>query len=236
MIRLHQFTAPASTCGYLPDQTWSLQYLFVAQATADEYQIFLERGWRRFGRAFFHPMCKVCHRCLSLRVPAAEFRPDRSQRRARKANPDVELIVGEPEVSKEKLRLYDRFHEFQSDERGWPVHGPKSPRDYAESFVDNPFPTEEWCYYVAGRLIGVGYVDALPQGLSAIYFYYDPAERHRSLGTLNVLSVLASARQRRLPYVYLGYYVEGCGSLEYKARFKPNEVLGSDGAWNPFVT
>jgi leucyl-tRNA---protein transferase len=37
-----------------------------------------------------------------------------------------------------------------------------------------------------------------------------------------------------LSHVYLGYYVEGCGSLEYKARFQPNEVPGPDGEWVPF--
>jgi leucyl-tRNA---protein transferase len=100
--------------------------------------------------------------------------------------------------------------------------------------VDNPFPTEEWCYYIGERLVGVGYVDVLPEGLSAIYFYYDPAERQRSLGTYNVLAILEAARQRQLPHVYLGYYVAGYRSLEYKARFRPNEVLGRDGVWQPF--
>ena len=63
-------------------------------------------------------------------INAPTFRPDRSQKRAFKANADVELVMGEPEVTDEKLRLYDRFHEFQSDEKGWPVHGPKDPQDY----------------------------------------------------------------------------------------------------------
>ena len=234
MIPLYQLTTPPAACGYLPDQVWTLQYLFVAQASAGEYQDYLQAGWRRFGRAFFHPVCKACHRCLSLRVPVATFCPDRSQRRARKANADVELVIGEPEVTAEKLRLYDRFHEHQADEKGWPTHGPKDPADYAESFADNPFPAEEWCYYAGGRLIGVGYVDTLPDALSAIYFFYDPAERDRSLGTYNVLRVIDAAAGRGLPHVYLGYYVEGCGSLEYKARFRPNEVRGRDGTWGPF--
>jgi len=77
-------------------------------------------------------------------------------------------------------------------------------------------------------------VDALPEGLSAIYFYYDPRERNRSPGTFNVLSILREAAARGLPHVYLGYYVEGCRSLEYKARFCPNEVLGEDGVWRRF--
>jgi arginine-tRNA-protein transferase len=235
MIPLYQLTSPPSPCGYLPDRRWSLQYVFVAQATAAEYQDHLLRGWRRFGRAFFHPVCKTCRECRSLRVPADRFRPDRSQRRALRANADVGLVIGPPSVTDEKLRLYDRFHEFQTDEKGWPAHGPKDPEDYAESFVDNPFPAEEWCYYVGDRLVGVGYVDALPAGLSAIYFFYDPDERDRSLGTYNVLRVIDAARSRGLPHVYLGYHVRGCRSLEYKARFRPNEALGPDGTWAPFL-
>jgi arginine-tRNA-protein transferase len=92
-------------------------------------------------------------------------------------------------------------------------------------FLRNPWDTEEWTYYLGERLMAVGYVDVLSEGLSAIYFFWDPGERHRSLGTFNILSLIASARHRGLPHVYLGYYVEGCRSLEYKARFRPNEML-----------
>jgi leucyl-tRNA---protein transferase len=234
MLTLYQLTTPPSRCSYLPDQRASLEYVFVGAATALEYQERLCKGWRRFGRAFFHPVCKSCRQCLSLRVPVDEFQPDRSQRRAMKANTDVELVIGEPEVTDEKLRLYDRFHEHQSDEKGWPAHGPKDPRDYAESFVDNPFPTEEWRYYAGGRLVGVGYVDVLPAATSAIYFFYDPDERARSLGTFNVLRVIESTRARGIPHLYLGYCVEGCASLEYKSRFRPNEILQPNGSWKRY--
>ena len=47
--------------------------------------------------------------------------------------------------------------------------------------------------------------------------------------------MIESARERGLPHVYLGYYVEGCRSLEYKARFRPNEVIGPQGQWESFV-
>jgi arginine-tRNA-protein transferase len=101
--------------------------------------------------------------------------------------------------------------------------------------LQNPFRTEEWTYYLGRRLIAVAYVDALAEALSAIYCYYDPAEKARSLGTFNVLSLLASARERGLPHVYLGYYVAGCRSMEYKRNFRPNEVLRSDGTWRRHV-
>ena len=77
-------------------------------------------------------------------------------------------------------------------------------------------------------------MDDLPTGLSAIYFFYDPAERQRSPGTWNVLSLLDHAARRRPSHVYLGYYVAGCRSMEYKARFVPNQVLEADGAWHDF--
>jgi arginine-tRNA-protein transferase len=168
-------------------------------------------------------------------VPVAQFEPDRSQRRCLAANDGaVNLVIGEPEVTAEKLDLYDRFHAHQSARVGWPRHGPKDADGYAESFVVNPFATQEWCYYTGEKLVGVGYVDRLPEGLSAIYFFHDPDERKRSLGTYNVLSVLRAAAEWNVPHVYLGYYVEGCRSLEYKTRFRPNEVLGPDGAWRAF--
>src|SRR5262249_13008163 len=118
--------------------------------------------------------------------------------------------------------------------KGWPTHPPKDAHDYADSFVDNPFPTQEWCYYLDRQLVGVGYVDDLPGGLSAIYFFYDPDYQDQSLGTWNVLNVIDQAAQRRLPPVYLGYYLADCPSMSYKARFVPNQLLGEDGRWRDF--
>jgi arginine-tRNA-protein transferase len=147
---------------------------------------------------------------------------------------EIRLKIGRPSVTNAKMELYGRFHEFQHGLKGWPKHGEESPAAYSESFVENPFPTEEWCYYLGEQLVGVGYVDALPDGLSAIYFFYDPDLRDRSLGTFNVLRVLREAARRRHSHVYLGYFVEGCRSLEYKGRFRPNEVILPDGTWVTF--
>jgi arginine-tRNA-protein transferase len=197
----------------------------------------LLQGWRRFGHMLFRPRCRDCTACRSLRVLVDRFRPDRSQRRVRKTNEgEVQLRVGSPSVTTAKLNLYDRFHAFQAEAKGWPLHPAKDANGYQGSFVEHPFPTQEWCYYRGERLIAVGYVDDLPGGLSAIYFFYDPAERQRSLGTWNVLNLIAAAADRNLPHVYLGYYVGGCRSMEYKARFAPNQLLGIDGRWRDFRT
>ena len=240
----HYVSAPA-TCNYLPDQRASLEYEIAGRLSAAEYLQRMVEGWRRFGHMMFHPVCAACSACRSVRVYADRFRPDRSQRRARRANDGVvRLEIGAPSVTREKLRLYDVFHQYQSETIGWPYHGVKDVEGYVESFVAQPFPVEEWCYYLDDRLVGVGYVDVLPSvtdhgerlhgGLSAIYFYYDPDEKARSLGTWNVLRVIDETARRGLPFTYLGYYVEGCRSLEYKVRFAPNQLRGTDGVWRDF--
>jgi arginine-tRNA-protein transferase len=236
MESLFRYTAPPSMCGYLPTQRWSLEYEMVANLSAWEYEERLTQGWRRFGAMLFHPMCPACRACQSLRVDVRNFQPSRSQRRAWNANQEqIKRRVGLPSVSRAKLDLYDRFHDFQTDLKGWPEHAAKDPDSYRESFVHNPAFTEEWCYYLDGRLVGVGYADRLAASMSAIYFFYDPDVRDRSLGTFNVLCLLEECRMRKLPHLYLGYYVEGCRSLEYKAAYKPNQVLHPDGEWRDFL-
>lgn len=245
MEPLFHYVAPPTRCVYLPQQKWSLEYQYVAEITPAEYLARMIGNWRRFGHMLFRPACQSCRACRSLRVVVPHFRPDRSQRRCRQANEGViELRIGKPSVNRAKLDLYDRYHAFQADDKGWPEHAAKDASSYVDSFVYHPFPVEEWCYYLNGQLIGVGYVDVLTQrptgekedvrGFSAIYFFYDPRQRERSLGTWNVLCLIEEAAKRRLPYLYLGYYVEDCGSLSYKARYVPNQLRGADGAWHDY--
>ncbi len=235
MESVFRFVSLPTVCHYLPGQTWRLEYELVGNITAAEYLERMRNGWRRFGHTLFRPRCPECSACRTLRVLVNQFRPNRSQQRARKLNEGaVRLEIGAPSATLEKLALYDRYHAFQVDAKGWPEHTPKDAADYIDSYVDNPFPVEEWCYFVGDRLVGVGYVDVLPQALSAIYFFYDPDERQRSLGIWNVLRVLEAAAERGIPHVYLGYYVEGCRSLEYKANFAANQIREADGTWHNF--
>jgi arginine-tRNA-protein transferase len=235
MESIYRFLAPASQCGYLPEQTWRLEYELFAELTPAEYQERLVQGWRRFGGNVFRPRCPACNACQSLRLEVSRFQPNRIQRRVRKANEGViQLRIGRPSVTRAKLRLYDRYHAHQAEAKNWPRHDPRDAEGYYGSFVANPFPTQEWRYFLGRKLVGVGYVDNLPASLSAIYFFYDPDYRQHSLGIWNILSLIEMAKERHIPFVYLGYYVAGCASMEYKAMFRPNQVLEANGQWRDF--
>ncbi len=224
-----------SRCGYLPDRDSRLEYQLAIEIDAAEYAGRMLRGWRHFGRALFRPRCEGCDACRSIRVDVARFRPDRSQRRAWKANrDDLRVELAEPAAGPAQLDLYRRYHEHQAVAKDWPSRRTEGAGHYREAFVDNPFPVQEWRYYLGDALVGVGYVDPLPVGPSAITFIHDPAHRERSLGTFNVLALVDHARGLGQPHVYLGYYVADCPSMAYKARFEPNQTLGPDGEWRPF--
>jgi arginine-tRNA-protein transferase len=68
-------------------------------------------------------------------------------------------------------------------------------------------------------------VDETPTSLSAVYFYFDPDYERLSPGRVNVLRQIEDAREKGLAFVYLGFRVAGCRSMEYKAQFRPHQLL-----------
>jgi arginine-tRNA-protein transferase len=80
-----------------------------------------------------------------------------------------------------------------------------------------------------GDLLAVALTDVLGDGLSMVYSFFEPSESARSLGTFMILDHIARARRMGLPYLYLGYWVEGSRKMDYKGRFLPQERLAPAG-------
>lgn len=231
---------PEHPCNYLADQRARLEIINILEVSSDVDEQSLALGVRRFGRTYFRPACASCRACLALRVPIETFAPSKSQRRVVRKNADVRLeilpamIPGDETLDPKLIDLHQRYHLERHEQRGWP-HPDRErtesfEENYIHSFLDNPVPTWEFRYWLDQQLIGVSYVGETQQSLNAIYSFYEPDLRDRSLGTFNVLSQLAEANRRGKRYLYLGYYVSKCQSLAYKANFKPHEIYWN-GVW-----
>ena len=82
------------------------------------------------------------------------------------------------------------------------------------------------------ELVACALTDRLADGLSMVYSFFDPDLDERSLGTHMVLDHVSLAHELGLPYVYLGYWVNGSSKMDYKRKFGPLEQLTSSG-WTP---
>jgi leucyl-tRNA---protein transferase len=218
------------TCAYLKDRSWALE-MGPAPRSDAAYRALLETCHRRSGWTVYRPVCSGCIACRPLRVPVATFRPSKSQRRAWRRNQDVTMELGRLEPTEEKRLLHDAFVRGRfSDKDG----GFGSLEEYALTFGSSPVTTREMRYRVDERLVGLGIVDLLPDVVSSVYFFFDPAEARRSLGTYSAMREIELARETGRSYLYLGYFVEPCREMRYKARFRPCETLGPGGTWAPY--
>ena len=83
------------------------------------------------------------------------------------------------------------------------------------------------------QLVGSVLTDMQQDGMSAVYSFFDPAAAYRSLGTYMIIDLINCAVDLKLPWLYLGYYVEQSQKMRYKARFQPAEIF-RDGSWQVF--
>jgi arginine-tRNA-protein transferase len=226
VVRLFQ-TLP-HPCGYFSERT--AQNLVLDPASPDLarlYELALAGGYRRAGGHVYFPRCSGCQACVACRVPAAAFRPSRSQRRCLAANADLEVRIEVPGCNAERFALYRRYLEARHRDGGM---DDAEPDDFTRFLHTRWSPTRFIEFRLAGRLLALAVTDFCASGLSAVYTFFDPDETARGLGSFAILTQLRLAREYHLPHVYLGFWIAGHPKMDYKARFKPLEVL-RDGAW-----
>lgn len=191
------------------------------------YSELVWRGFRRSGQFVYRPRCDGCQACVPVRVPVADFRPSRSQRRCAARNRDLELALKPLAFDETHYRLYRRYQQARHAGGGMDHDDREQYRSFLlQSRVDSVLAE----FSLGDEVVMVGLVDRLLDGLSAVYTFYDPSLAKRSLGVYGVLSQIELARRLGLPYVYLGYWIAESPKMAYKSGYRPVEAL-SEGQW-----
>jgi arginine-tRNA-protein transferase len=212
-------------CAYIPDKTVRMNYKHIEEATQSYNTALIHRGWRRFGSYYFHPICNGCNECKSLRIDVNNFKLSKSQKKSIKRNKETEIIIQKPSLTQAHIDLYNKYHHFKHHKDDW-SHRNISPREYKENFVEGAHNFgKEVLFFRDNKIVGVDLIDILDDGISSIYFYYDPDYPRLSLGTYSLLYQVELAKVLELPWVYLGYWVDGCKAFAYKPNFQPQEIL-----------
>ena len=230
-------TAP-QPCPYLPGR---LERKLFTHLTHDKplavIDNLLKTGFRRSQNIAYMPYCEGCHACVSVRVLVDAFMPGRTMRRIVEANRDMasrRLAAG---PTPERYNLFRNYIDARHSDGGM---ADMTVLDFSMMIEDsvirtflteyrakpeNPLETD----FKSWPLTAVALCDRLSDGISMVYSFFDPEEDERSLGTYMILEHIDYARRLGLPYLYLGYWIDGSRKMSYKARFLPQERLGPNG-------
>ncbi|KLI64236.1 arginyltransferase [Aurantiacibacter marinus] len=234
-VRFPRFfvTSPAP-CPYLAGKTERKVFTELKGPHAEQLNDALGRiGFRRSQTVAYRPSCVDCRACVSVRVAAMDYRPSSSQKRILKRNSDLVTAECRPWATTEQFDLLQRYLEHRHPGGGMAAMDEIDFADMVEHTSVSSFvveyrePSDNG---TQGRLVAACLMDRQADGLSMIYSFYDPEHEDRNgLGTYVILDHIRRAADLGLPYVYLGYWVEGSDRMQYKVRFRPLELLGPDG-------
>lgn len=223
LARLKFYATQPHACSYLPNEQATTLFLDPSQPMNGQiYAELSELGFRRSGDHLYRPHCQLCKACVPARIPVTRFRPSRKQTRVVKRNLDIKVTRCDPGFTEERYQLYARYiSERHADGDMFPPS-----RGQFSTFLVSHLP---YAFFyemrVEDRLIGIAVTDVLPNGMSAVYTFYDPSEEKRSLGVFGILWQIAETRRLGLDAVYLGYWIKGCRKMSYKTEYRPIELF-----------
>lgn len=223
LARLKFFATQPHDCSYLPEEQATTLFLDPSQPMdVHVYADLSEMGFRRSGDHLYRPHCQQCSACVPARIPAARFIPNRQQRRILKRNAELEVTAVRPIFTEEYFDLYRRYIEQRHADGD--MYPPS--REQFSTFLVRDLP---FCWFyefrLHGRLLAIAVCDLLPNGLSAVYTFYEPEEERRSLGRYAILWQIGETVRRDLDAVYLGYWIKNCQKMSYKTQYRPIELL-----------
>ena len=223
------YTTAPLPCPYVPGRTERKVVTEIAGPDAESLHDRLSRaGFRRSHNIAYAPVCPACNACVPIRIPVADFAPDRTLRRIARNNAAVEGFEVPARATSEQYQLFQRYQQVRHGDGDMAA---MSFYDYRAMVEDTPIDTMIVEFRDPDdRLVGACLTDRLGDGLSAVYSYFAPDLERRSLGTYAIIWLIERARALNLPYVYLGYWVPESRKMAYKVRFRPSEIL-SGGAW-----
>ncbi|GIT02831.1 MAG: putative arginyl-tRNA--protein transferase [Deltaproteobacteria bacterium] len=165
------FRTDNGPCPYLKKgENWQNISFQTSKLPPDGYTSLLNQGFRRSGLTIYHPVCSSCKECIPIRIDVLNFfkKTRGSAVHGEKTMISVLNII-RPNLSREILLFIVVISMSGKKTDFWVKED-----EYLDFLIDSPVPTEILRYYLGEKLIGLGWVDRLPELLSSVFFVFDP--------------------------------------------------------------
>lgn len=206
------------------------QYFEADRVSPAQLDVLWANGWRHFGTYFYRYWVNATpegvRHVLPLRIRLADFRPSESQRRIRRRNRDLRVVIRPTVLDAVTHALFERHKRRFTD------NIPDSLYDFlSERPASVPCRNEEIAVYDGERLVAKSFLDIGKRATSSVYGVFDPDYAKRSLGILTMLLEIAYSQERGDEFYYPGYAYHEASHYDYKKRFTALEWFDWQGNW-----
>ena len=217
-------TTPPEPCAYIEGRLENKLIIPMVTGDAEEASIYNRAGFRRSHQYFYRPTCLGCDGCQPLRILTADYKPSKSDKRLLKRHKALSPEIVANQVTTEHWVL---FRDYVRNRHGGGGMATMDRGDFAHMVEHGGSNTAlvEWRDPSSAELVAAALVDLMDDGLSAVYSYYDISDPKDAFGRYMILSMVEVCSLASLPYLYLGFWVQGAETMDYKAAFKPHEVF-----------
>ena len=231
--KLRFFISPSHSCNYLENR--EATSLFADPIFPKDkflYSKLVANGFRRSGEHLYQPYCAECSECVPIRVLVNEYKLRRNQKRTWKNNQDVNVNIIKPSFQEDHFQLYRKYLAMRHSDGGMDNPSREGYKNFLWSSWSETLLFE---FKLNEKLIAVAVVDQLENAFSAVYTFFDPDLKQRSLGKYAVLYLIDYSQKSGYSWLYLGYWIAECNKMKYKIEYQPVECFINE-KWRKFST
>ncbi|MFQ3582466.1 MAG: GNAT family N-acetyltransferase [Chloracidobacterium sp.] len=206
------------------------QYFEASYVPAAQLDVLWAHGWRHFGTYFYRYWVNLTNdgvrHVLPLRIELANFTLSESQRRVRRRNRNLRVII-QPTVIDATTELL-----FERHKQRFTENIPTSIYSFLSSEPASvPCRNQEIAVYDGERLVAKSFLDLGKQASSSVYGIFDPDYAKHSLGIFTMLLEIEYSQARGDKFYYPGYAYHEPSHYDYKKRFSALEWFDWNGHW-----
>lgn len=210
-------------CPYLANRDEKKIFLIMNDINkSTEYENLIKNGFRRSHNILYNQVCANCDLCKSIRINVKKFTLSKSNKRILNKNNNLFKKKLSDRPTEEQFLLFKKYLKFKHQDSEM---NEMNFDDYCKMFSPPGIVTKIYEYYYQNELVGCVISDFLEGALSMVYSFYTDSFLKNSFGKYLIIDHFRLAKEISKRYVYLGYWVEGSGKMDYKNSFNSSEVL-----------